>query len=125
MLLNYGVGVDSWESLELQGDPTRPVHPKENQSWICIGRTEGEAAILWPSDVENKLFGKDPDAGKNWRQEEKGMIEAEMVGWCHRLYRHEFEQALGVGDGQGSLTCCSHWGHKESDTTEWLNWTEW
>ena len=70
------------------------------------------------------LTGKDPDAGKDWRWEEKGMIEDEMVGWHHWLHGHEFEQAPGLGDGQGSLACCSPWGCKESDTTEWLNWTE-
>ena len=80
--------------------------------------------ILWPSDARNWLIGKDPDAGEDWRQEEKGMTEDEMVGWHHWLDGHEFEQALGVGDGQGSLTCCSPWGHKELDTTEQLNWTE-
>ena len=105
----------------------KPVSPKGNQSWLFIGRTDAEAEtpILWPPDVKNWLLGKDPDAGKDWRQEEKGMTEGEIVGWHNRLNGHEFEQALGADDGQGSLTCCSPWGHKESDTTEWLNWTEW
>ena len=94
-----------------------------NQSWIFIGRTNAEAPILWPSDAKNWLIEKDPDAGKGWRQEEKGMTEDELVGWHHWLDGHEFEQALEVGDGQGSLVCCSPWGHRESDTTEWLNWT--
>ena len=85
--------------------------------------SEAEAPILWPPDVKNWLIGEDYDAGKDWRQE-KGMTEDEMVGWHHRLNRHEFEQALGVGDGQGSLMSCNPWGHKELDTTEWLNWTE-
>ena len=85
--------------------------------------SEAEAPILWPPDVKNWLIGKDYDAGTDWRQE-KGMTEDEMVGWHHRLNRHEFEQALGVGDGQGSLMSCNPWGHKELDTTEWLNWTE-
>ena len=80
--------------------------------------------ILWPPDVNNGLTGKDPDAGKDWRQEEKGMTEDGMVGWHHRLKEHEFEQAPGVSDRQGSLACYSPWGCKESDTTEWLNWTE-
>ena len=97
------------------------VHPKGNQSWIFIGRTDAESPILWPPDAKNWLIGKDPDTGKDWRQE-KGMTEDKMVGWHHRLNEHEFEQALGVGDGQGSLACCSPWGHKESDTTEQLNW---
>ena len=122
MLLNCGVGEDSWESPGLQGDQT--VNPKGNQSWIFIGRTNAEAPILWPPDGKNWLNGKVPDNGKDWRWEEKGMTEIEMVGWHHRLNGHEFEQALGVGDGQGSLTCCSPWGHKESDMTEWLNLTE-
>ena len=105
----------------------KPVNPKENQSWIFIGRTdaEAEAPILWPSDVKSWLLRKDPaDAGKDWRQEEKGMTEDEKVGWHHGLDGHEFEQAPGVGDGQGGLACCSPWGHKESDTPEQLNWTD-
>ena len=104
----------------------QPVHPIGNQSWIFIGRTDAKAEtpILWPRDVKKWLIGKDPDAGKGWRQEEKGMTEDEMVGWHHRLNGHEFEQAPGVGEGQGSLACCSPCGRKESDTTEWLNWTE-
>ena len=102
----------------------QPVSPKGNQSWIFIGRTDAEALILWPPDVKNRLIGKDPNAGKDWRREEKGTVEDEMVGWHHRLYGHEFEQALGIGDGQGSLACCSPWGHKELDTTEWLNWSK-
>ena len=104
----------------------KPVSPKGNQSWILIGKTnaEAEAPILWPPDAKNWLAGKDPDAGKDWRQEEKGMTEDEMVGWHHLLNGHEFEQALGVGDGQGSLACYSPWGHKELDTIERLNWTD-
>ena len=78
--------------------------------------------MLWPPGAKNWLIGKDPDAGKDWRQEEKGVTENEMVGWHHWNDGLEFEQALGVGDGQGSLTCCSPWGHKELDTTEWLKW---
>ena len=85
---------------------------------------EAEALILWLPDSKNQLIGKDPDAGKNWRQEEKGMTEDEVIGWHYWLDGHEFEQAPGVGDGQGSLACFSPWGHKESDTTEWLNWIE-
>ena len=98
----------------------QPVHPKGNQSWIFIGRTDAEAPILWLLDLKNWLFRKDPDAGKDWRQEE--MTEDEMVGWHHWLYGPESEQVLGVGDGQGSLGYCSPWGHTELDTTEWLNW---
>ena len=110
----------------LDSKKIKPVIPKENQPWIFIGRTdaEAEAPKLWPPDVKSWLIGKDPDAGKDWRQEEKGTTEDEMVGWYHRLNGHEFEQALGVGDGQGSLACCSSWGCKESDMTEQLNWTE-
>ena len=97
------------------------VHPKGNQSWIFIGRTDAEAETLipWPPDVKNRLTGKDPDAGKDWRQK-KGMTEDEMVGWHHRLNVHEFEWATGVG--QGGLACCSPWGCKESDKTEQMNW---
>ena len=102
----------------------QPVHPKGNQSCIFIGRTEAEAetTILQPHDAKNRLIGKDPDAEKDWRREEKGMTEDEMGGWHHRVYGHEFEQAPGVGDGQGILVCCSSWVGKESDTTEQLNW---
>ena len=93
----------------------QPVHPKGHQSWIFIGRTDAEAEtpILWPPDAKNWLTGKDPDAGKDWGQEEKGTTEDEMAGWHQQLNGHEFEQALGVGDGQGSLACCSPWVHKE------------
>ena len=104
----------------------KPVNPKGNQSWIFIGRTdaEAEALILWPPDAKSWLIWKDPDAGKDWRWE-KVMTEVKMVGWHHWLDGHEFEQALGDGDGQGSLACCSPWGRKESDTTEWLNYNPW
>ena len=103
----------------------KPVNPKGNQPSIFIGRTDAkdEAPILWPPDGKNWLIGKDPDAGKDWGQE-KGITEDEMVGWHHRPDGHEFEQALGAGDRQRSLVCCSPWGRKESDTTEQLNWTE-
>ena len=102
------------------------VHPKGNQSWIFIGRTdaEAEAPILWPPDVKNWLIGKDPDAGKDWRLKEKGMTEDEMVVWHHRLHAHEFEHAPGVGEGQGGQACCRPWGRKAPDMTEQLNWTE-
>ena len=98
----------------------QPVYPKGNQSWIFTGGidAEAEAPILWPSDVKNWLTGKD------WRREEKGIPEDEMVGWHHWLDGHEFELTPGVGDGQGSLACCSPWGCKELDMTERLNWTE-
>ena len=99
-----------------------PINHKGNQTWIFIGRTdaEGEAPILWPHDAKSELIGEDPDAGKDWR-EEKGTTEDEMVGWYHRLNGTEFEQAPGDGEGQGSLACCSPWGHKVSDMTDGLN----
>ena len=101
----------------------QPVHPKGDQSWIFIGRTDAEAEtpVLLPPDVKNWLIWKDPDAGKGWGQEEKGTTEDEMVGWHHRLW---FGWTPGAGDGQGGLVCCDSWGHKESDTTEQPNWTE-
>ena len=96
---------------------------KGNQPWIFIGRTdaEAEAPVLWPPDAKSWLIGKNPVAGQDWRQEKKGTTEDEMVGRHHHLNGHEFEQILGDSEGQGSLTCCSPWGRKESDTTEWLN----
>ena len=105
---------------------TKPVHPKGNQFWIFTGRTDAEVEtpILWPPDAKNWLIWNDPDAGKDWRQEENWTTEREMVGWHHRLDEHEFEQDPRVGDGQGSLACFSPRGHKESHTTEQLNWTE-
>ena len=104
----------------------QPVHPKGDQSWVFIGRSdiEAENPILWPPDVKSWLIWKDPDAGKDWGQEEKGTTEDEMVWWHHRLNGHEFGWAPGVDVGQGYLACCSSWGCKELDTTEWLNWTE-
>ena len=106
--------------LSLDGKKIQPVHPKGDQSWIFIGRPDAEAEtpILWPLDVKSWLTGKDPDAGKDWREEDKGTTQDEMVGWHHWLNRHEFKQAPRVGDGQGSLEGCSPWGRKESDTTE-------
>ena len=102
------------------------VHPKGDQSWVFIGRTdvEDETPILCPPDAKSWLIGKDPDAGKDWGQEEKGTAEDEMVGWHHLFNGHEFGWTPGVGDGQGGLACCGSWGHKESDITEWLNWTD-
>ena len=102
----------------------QPVNPKGNKSWIFVRRTndEVETPILWPPNAKNWLIGKDPDAGKDWRWEEKGTTENKMVGWHHWFNGHEFEQVLGVGDGQGSLVCSSPWGRKELDMTEWLNW---
>ena len=102
----------------------QPFLPKGDQFWVFTGRTdvEAETPILWPPDANSWLIWKDPDAQKDWGQEEKGMTEDEMVGWHHRLDRHGFGWTPGVGDGQGGLACCSSWGRRESDMTEWLNW---
>ena len=104
----------------------QPVHPLGSQSWIFIGKSdvEAEIPILWPPDAKSWLIWKDPDAGKDWGQEEKGMTEGEMAGWHHRLNGYGFGWTPGVADGQGGLVCCGSWGRKESDTTEQLNWTE-
>ena len=102
------------------------LNPKGNQPWIFIVRTDAEAEtpILWPPHVKSWLIGKDPDAGKDWGQEEKRMTEDEMVGCHHRRNGHGFGWTPGVGDGQGGLACCNSWGRKESDMTERLNWTD-
>ena len=115
-----------WKRL-LDCKEIKPVNSKGNQSWIFMGGTDAEAEIpiLWPPDVKNWLIAKDSDAGEDWRQEEKGVIEDEMA-WCHnQLDGPEFEQALGIGDGQGSLVCCSPWGCKKQGTTERLKWSDW
>ena len=138
MLLNFGGGEDSWESLGLQGDQTS--QSKGNQSWIIIGKTDAEAEdpVLWPPDAKNSLIRKDPDSGKDECRTAKNSLirkdpdagkdecrtEDEVIGWHHQIGVHEFEQALGVGDGQGSLVCCRPRGHQESDMTEWLNRTD-
>ena len=121
MLLNCGVEKTLESPLDCK--EIQPVHPKGNQSWISIGRTDAEAEIpiLWPPDAKNWLIAKDPHARKDWKQEEKGAMEDEIVGWHHWLDGHEFEQALWVGEGQGSLVCCIPGGDKELDG---LNWTE-
>ena len=106
----------------LDSKEIKPVNPKGNQSWIFIGRTVAEVPILWPPDEKSWLIGKKkPDAGKYWRQEEKGMTEDEMVRWYHQLNGHKFQQAPQDGEEQGSLECYSPWGHKELDMTKWLN----
>ena len=104
----------------------QPVHCKGDQSWVFIGRTDAKAEtpILWPPDAKSWLIGKDPDAGRDWGQEEKGTTEDEVAGWHHQLNGHGFGWTPGVGDGQGGLACCCSWGRKESDMTEPLNWTE-
>ena len=117
-----------WRRLEspLDCKDIKPVNPKGNQSWIFIGRTdaEAEAQMLWPPDVKNWLIGKEPDAGKDWRQEEKRETEDEIIRWHHWLRGHEFEQVPGVSDGQDTLACCSPLDHKVLDTTEQLDWIE-
>ena len=104
----------------------QPIHPKGDQSCVFIERADDEAEtpIFWPPHEKSWLIGKDPDAGRDWGQDEKGTTEDEKAGSHPRLNGHEFEWTLGVGDGQGGLVCWDTWGHKKSDTTEWLNWTE-
>ena len=104
----------------------QPVHSKGDQSWVLIGGTdvEAEMLILWPLNVKSWLIWKDPDAGKDWGQEEKETTEDEIAGWLHWHNEHGFGWTPGVGDGQGGLACCSSWGRKESDTIKRLNWTE-
>ena len=103
----------------------QPVHSEGDQLWDFFGRNDAKAEtqILWSPHAKSWLIGKDPDAGRDWGQEEKGMTEDEMVGCHHWLDEHESEWTLGVGDGQGGLACCDSWGRKELDTTERLNWT--
>ena len=103
----------------------QPIHPKGDQSWVFIGRTDAEAEtpILWPPHAKSWLVGKDPNASRDWGQE-KGTTEDEMAGWHHQFDGHGFGWTPGVGDGQGGLACCNSCGRKESDTTEWPNWTE-
>ena len=123
MLLNCGVGEDSWESLGLQGDPTSH---SEDQPWVFFGRndTKAEAPVLWPPHAKSWLTGKDPWCCEVLGQEEKGMTEDEMAGWHHQLDAPEFGWTLEIADGQGGLACYDSWGRKESNTTEQLNWTE-
>ena len=105
---------------------SQPVHSEGDQPWDFFGRNDAiaETPVLWPPHVKSWLIGKDSDAGRDWGQEEEGTPEDEMAGWHHPLDGHESEWTAGVGDGQGGLACCDSWGCKESDTTEWLNWTE-
>ena len=102
------------------------VHSEGDQSWDFFGGNDAKAEtpVLWPPHVKSWLIGKDSDVGRDWEQEEKGRTEDEMAGWHHRLDGHETEWTPGVGDGQGGLACCNSWGHKESDMTERLNWSE-
>ena len=125
MLLNCGVGEDSWESLGLQGDPTS-LH-SEDQPWDFFGRNDAkaESPVLWPPHAMSWLIGKDSDAGRDWGQEEKGTTEDKMAGWHHWLDGCEFEWTLGVGIGQGGLACCNSWGRRVGhDWATELNWTE-
>ena len=113
-----------WGSLGLQGDPTSP---SWRRSVLGVHWTDwcwSWNSNIWPPDMKSWLIGKDPDAGKDWGQEEKGTTENEMVGWHYQLDGHGFGWTLGVGDGQGGLACCGSWGRKELDMTEWLNWTD-
>ena len=109
MLSNCCTGEDSWKSFGLK--KVKQVNSKQNQPWIFIGRTDAKAElpILWPPDAKSQLIWKDPDAGKDWRQKSKGVIEDKMVGWHHWPNGHEFEQTLGDSEGQGNLVCCSSW----------------
>ena len=122
----WAVVLDKTLESPLDCKEIQPVHPKGDQSWVFIGRTdvETETPVLWPPVAKSWLIGKYPDAGKDWGQEEKGMTEDKMVGWHHQLSGRGFGWTPRVGDGQGGLTCCGSWGLKELDTTEQLNWTE-
>ena len=108
------VVLDKTPESPLDSKEIKPVNPKENQSWIFIGKTdaEAEAPVLMPTDAKSRLIGKDPHAGKDWGKEQKGMVE-----WHHQLNEYEFELTLGDTEGQGTLVCCSSWGHRGSDTT--------
>ena len=122
MLLNCGVGEDSWESLAWTARRSNQSILKEISPECSL---EGaETPVLWPPHAKSWLIGKDSDAGRDWGQEEKGTTEDEMAGWHHRLNGCESEWTPGVDDGQGGLACCNSWGHKELDTTERLNWTK-
>ena len=135
-MYTYGWALKNWSFWTLVLEKTllspldckeiQPVHPKGDRSWVFTGRTDAEAEtpILWLPHAKSWLIGKDPDGGRDWRQEEKGTTEDEMVGWHHRLDGRGFEWTPGVGDGQGGLAGCNSWSGKESDTTERLNWTE-
>ena len=114
MLLNCAAE-DSWKSLGQEGDQTS--QSKINLPWILIGKTDAEAPVLWPPNVKRWITGKDPDAGKDWRQDKKRVTKDEMVGWHHRLNGQEFEQTQGDTEGQRILVCFNPWGHKELDTT--------
>ena len=124
MLLNCGLEKTLESPLDCK--EIQPVHSEGDQPWVFFGRNDAktETPILWPPHAKSWLIGKHSDAGRDWGQEEKGTTEDEMAGWHHGLDGREFEWTPGVGDGQGGLACCDSWGHKESDMTEQLNWTE-
>ena len=124
MLLKFGLEKTLESPLDCK--EIQPVHPKGDQSWVFIGRIDAEAEIpiLWLPHAKSWLIGKAPDTGRDWGQEEKGMIENEMAGWHHLLDAHEYQWTPGDGDGQWGLACCDSWGHKELDTIEWLSWTK-
>ena len=124
MRLNCGVGDDSWRS-PLDCEKIQLVHSEGDRPWVFFGRNDvkAETPVLWPPHVKSWLIGKDSDAGRDWEQEEKGTTEGEMAGWHRWLDGRESEWTPGVDDGQGGLACFYSWGHKESDTTEPLNWT--
>ena len=124
MLLNCGVGEDSWESLGLQGDPTSPFWRRSALEFFGRTDAKAETPVLWPPHAKSWPSGKDSDAGTDWGQEEKGMTKDEMAGWHHWLNGRESQWTLGVGDGQGGLACFDSRGHKESDTTELLIWSD-
>ena len=124
MLLNCGIGEDSCKSLGLQGDPTSPFWRSSVLGVLWKEWSKAEPPVLWPPHVKSWPIRKDSDAGRHWEQEEKRKTEDEMAGWHHWFDECEFEWTLGVCDGQGGLVCCNSWGHKESEMTEWLNWTE-
>ena len=124
MLLNVALEKTLESPLDCKG--IQPVHSKGDQSWVFIGRTnaEAETPILWPPHAKSWLIGKYPGAGRDWGQEEKGTTEDKMAGWHYWLDGRESGWTPRVGDGQGGQECCDSWGRKESDTTEWLNWTD-
>ena len=125
MLLNCCIGEDSlrvpWTAGRSNQSILKEISPEYSLEGLML---KAETPILWPPHAKSWLIGKDSDAGRDWGQEKKGTTEDEMAGWHHRLDAHEFGWTPGVGDGQGGLACCNSWGRKESDTTEWLNWTE-
>ena len=124
MLLNCGVGEDSWEFLGLRGDPTSPFWRRSALMFFVRNDAKAETPVLWSPHVKSWLIRKDSDVGRDWGQEKKQTTEDEMARWHHRLDGCEFEWTPGVGDGQVGLACWDSWGRKESDTTKQLNWTE-